>query len=247
MDIRESLDQLEANQVKEELASFLEDFSVPAFGSLPKREIELRVFELLRRLDILAQDASIYSLMTDLKVTRAKASQLIFDLEVRKHGNDTARLDEAIKAALIQTKFAKDGDYFVLEIENPLVLAHLRQRIKELGHISDTSFNTALVRAPVKAITDLMAELIANDQQAAIRQALIDAGAPEGMTFKGVLKGALGALGKKIAGQAGDAVAGAIVDRSADLLAPLLNGAIQQIQERWPDVFAAGGDPPQGN
>lgn len=225
-------------ELRAEVEHFLKDFMTPAFGSLPKREIELRVFDLMRNLGILQTEATIYSLMTDLMVTRTKASQLIFDLEIRRYGSDRHRLDELIKNALINTKFAKDGDYFVMEIENPLTLAHLRQRIREIGHFSDTSFNSALVRAPLDTVTDLMLNIIPDAQHEAVKRALIDAGAPD-RGVKAVIKGALKTLGSKIIGEAADQVAEGLVDNSANFLEPLVNAGIGQIRERWQGIFAA--------
>ena len=237
MTLRESIEAVDEDKLKTEVENFLQDFMTPAFGSLPKREIELRVFDLMRNLEILKADATIYSLMTDLKVTRSKASQLIFDLEIRKHGNDKAKLDGLIKQALIATRFAKDGDYFVMEIENPLTIAHMRQRVRELGHISDTSFNSSLVRAPLDAVTDLMLDIIPDAQHEEIKDALVAAGAPE-RGFKAVLKGALKKLGSKVIGEAADQVAEGIVENSAEFLAPILNAGAGQIRDRWERLFA---------
>lgn len=241
MDIGDALAEVGEEQLRTEIAGFLSDFMTPAFGSLPKREIELRVFDLMRSLGILKSEATIYGLMTDLMVTRAKASQLIFDLEIRRHGSDRARLDELVKQALIRTKFAKDGDYFVMEIENPLTLAHMRQKIRDIGHFSDTSFNSALVRAPVDTVTDLMLDIIPENQHQAIKGALVDAGAPDG-SVKAVIRGALKTLGRKVIGEAADQIAEGIVDNSANFLGPLVNAGIGQIQERWSALFVAEPD-----
>ena len=241
MDIEGALADVDEAELRAETAAFLQNFMTPAFGSLPKREIELGVFDLLRNLGILQTEATIYSLMTDLKVTRTKASQLIFDLEIRRHGSDRARLDDLVKQALIETKFAKDGDYFVMEIENPLTIAHMRQRIREVGHFSDTSFNSSLVRAPLSAVTDLMLSIIPDDQHQAIKAALVDAGAPDN-SVKAVVKGALKTLGSKVIGEAADQVAEGIVDRSADFLGPLVNAGIEQIRDRWSALYPADGN-----
>jgi hypothetical protein len=236
MDIERALSAVEDEVLRAEISRFLKDFMTPAFGSLPKREIDLRVFDLMRNLGILETEATIYSLMTDLMVTRTKASQLIFDLEIRRHGSDRGRLDELIKQALINTKFAKDGDYFVMEIENPLTLVHMRQRIREIGHFSDTSFNSALVRAPLDTVTDLILDIIPENQHLAIKGALVDAGAPD-RSVKAVIKGALKVLGSKVIGEAADQVAEGIVNNSADFLSPLLNSGIEEIRNRWCALF----------
>lgn len=238
MDIGQALENVSEDQLKSEIESFLSDFMAPAFGSLPKREIELRVFELMCSLGVLKSQATIYSLMTDLMVTRTKASQLLFDLEIRRHGSDQARLDELVKQALIHAKFAKDGDYFVMEIENPLTLAHMRQRVREIGHFSDTSFNSALVRAPLDTVTDLMLNIIPSDQHQEVKNALVDAGAPDS-SVKGVIRGALKTLGSKVIGEAADQIAEGIVDNSASFLEPIIDAEAGQIKKRWSALFAA--------
>lgn len=69
----------------------------------------------------------------------------------------------------------------------------------------------------------------------------MNAGAPDS-SVKGVIKGALKTLGKKVIGEAADQVAEGIVDNSADFLGPLVNASIGQIQERWGALFAADQD-----
>lgn len=238
MNVEDMLTGVGEDQLRSELAGFLSDFMTPAFGSLPKREIELRVFDLLRNLGVVKREATIYSLMTDLKVTRTKASQLLFDLEIRQHGSDQQKLDELIKKALINTRFAKDGDFFVMEVENPLTLAHMRQRIRNLGHFSDTSFNSALIRSPLDTVADLMLDIIPKDQHQAIKNALVEAGAPDS-SIKGVIKGALKTLGGKLIGEAADQAATGAVDSAEKFLGPLVNAMIDQICDQWKILFNA--------
>ena len=233
MDIRQVIEAADDGRIREHLIAFLTAFTQPAFGALTKREVELKVFELLRGIGAVDEKASIYSLMTDLRITRAKATQMLFDLEVRSHGGDAAKLDDAIREALRHTKFAKDGDYFVLEIERPLALAHLRQRIREAGHVSDTSFNVSIVRAPVSAIADLISKLVPKDQHSNIKQALVAAGAKDD-SFKGVLVQAFKGLGSKALGGVGDRVIEFAADRFLD---PILSAACGAISEQWKSVF----------
>ena len=78
MDIGKIIDDADEAEIRKAMKSFLSDFTRPAFGSLPKREIELIVFQMLRDIGVLRKDASLYDLMTDLRITRAKASGLMF-------------------------------------------------------------------------------------------------------------------------------------------------------------------------
>lgn len=229
MDIKRVIETADDALLRRQLVQFLTTFTKPAFGALPKREVELKVFELLRDIGAVDEKASIYSLMTDLRISRAKAMQMLFDLEVRAYGGDDAKLDDEIRVALMRTKFGKDGDYFVMEIESPLALAHLRQRMRDSGHVSDTSFNASIVRAPLDAVVDLMLELIPNERHEGIRTSLEKAGAPPG-NVKSVIRVALKELGRKCLGGAADT----LVDFAADkCIGPLLECAFDAITERW--------------
>ena len=232
MQINQSIDDAAEEVVREALKEFMQLFVRPAFGSIPKREIELAVFQILRRLSAVDENASLYDLMTDLRITRSKASQLLFDIEVRKLGDDVSPLDIQIEDTLINTRFAKDGDYFVLEIENPLLNAHLKEKIRRLNHISDTSFNSAIIRMPLDAVTDLMTSLVDDERLETVRLALIAAGAPD-TSIKGVLLAATKKLGSKVLGN----VADDLVDDASSFLTPIFRGALDGITGQWREVF----------
>ncbi|MEL6217826.1 MAG: hypothetical protein AAFR79_05085 [Pseudomonadota bacterium] len=235
MDITKTFEQIDPEFAKAKLCEFLVAFNTPAFGALPKREVEIRIFELMRDLGLIdPQGDSLYAIMTDLRITRAKTSQLVFDLDVRDFGGSKTALNERVREALVNTRFAKDGDYFVLEVENPLLLAHLRQEIRELGYFSDTSFNSALVRMPLEAAVALMERLIPKEHHDAIRRALVEAGAPEAPTLGGVLRSAMKTLGTKVLGD----VAGEVAKGASDYLGPVFDAAIAQITETWAGLFA---------
>lgn len=223
------------------LKNLIQQFCEPAFGALPKREIELSFFETMRDLGVIPKDASLYQLMSDLRITRSKANALVFDLDVRQMGDDKDKLDKEIQKALIGTRFAKDGDYFVLEIENPLVNAHLKEKIRKLNHISDTSFNSAIIRIPVEAVTDLITDMMSSDRQELVRKALVKAGAKDD-SFKGILKSSLTALGKKVLGKAADTLANDAVEFGSKLLEPVFNQDGSAITNAWEGLFKEQAD-----
>ncbi|MFO8586819.1 hypothetical protein SC699_15420 [Legionella pneumophila serogroup 1] len=206
-----------SEDTKEALIKFLIQITDPAFGIHNKSELEYLIFELMKNTGIFTDNTSLFSLMTELGITQTKASQLIYNYDVRKLEDDKI-LDEKIIHALINANFAKDGDYFVLDIESPLLRAYLKERLKEIGHVSDGSFSQTVVRMNLNAVSGIIEYYIPKNEQEKVKAELIKAGAPDG-SFKGVLKSSLKCLGSKVLGEGADALVANLPD--------MLNGLIK--------------------
>lgn len=231
MEIDTVIDGLDEAGAKAALKRLLGAYTAPAFGALPKREIDLLVFCEMSRLGVVPADASLYDLMTGMRVSRAKASQLLFEREVRSR--TPADLDVAVTNALGRVRFEKSGDIFSIEIEDPLLHAHLKERLRRLGHASDTSFNPSLVRMGLDAARDLIVDVMPEDRRKAVRKALIDAGAPDD-SVKGVVGRALKAIGSKVGSGATDMATEAAKDQVKLLLA----GAAPAIVTTFTTLFS---------
>lgn len=162
-----------------------------------------------------------YELVTKLRVTRTKARNLIYERELRRSKPED--LDERVKEILRKPLIDKAGKHFILEVENPLVLDHLRAKVQELGHISDGSFSPSIVKLSVSAFVALVEDGL-GDELTTVWKVLVDAGAPD-TSFKGIVNAAAAKFAKRVADDAGEAVIketsaffGALVDGSMDRL-----------------------------
>ncbi len=217
---------------KEVLDHFLIQYLNPAFGALPKQEVELLVLKLLVDLGAVDARPSIYELVSKLKVTRTKARRLIYDRELRSRTSE--ELDDDVRTVLRSPIIQKRGDLFALEIENPLLSDHLRAKLKALGHVSDGSFSPSLVTLTLDAMVALIDSQLSDAEKTVTQKALIAAGAPE-KTLKGVLKSALKKLGEKIADETG----GAVAEEVSDYIGPLLESSKSAITSAFKSVFAS--------
>ena len=217
---------------KEVLDRFLIQYLHPAFGALPKQEVELLVLKLLVDLGAVDARPSIYELVSKLKVTRTKARRLIYDRELRSRTSE--ELDDDVRTVLRSPIIQKRGDLFALEIENPLLSDHLRAKLKALGHVSDGSFSPSLVTLTLDAMVALIDSQLSDAEKTVTQKALIAAGAPE-KTLKGVLKSALKKLGEKIADETG----GAVAEEVSDYIGPLLESSKSAITSAFKSVFAS--------
>jgi hypothetical protein len=225
--------QAGSQKTKEALDAFLKAYMSPAFGALPKAEVELLVLRLLAEIGAVSERPSVYELVSGLKVTRSKARRLIYDQELRTRTSQ--ELDEDVRLLLRQPILQKRGDSFVLEIENPLLSDHIRAKLKQMGHVTDGSFSPSLVTLTVDAMVALIEAQLSESQKSETLDALIKAGAAD-KTLGGVLKSALRKLGAKIADESGQAVAGEV----AKYVGPLMDASKTAITATFKSVFTTG-------
>jgi hypothetical protein len=231
MDIHDHVKDINPATCKEVLTELLSGYLNPAFGALPSKEVELLILRALSQLRYVQQQPSLYELVSKLRVTRPKARNLIYAQELRSL--DPIELDERVRVELKRPLIQKQGELFVLEIENPLVIDHLRAKLKEIGYATDGSFSPSLVKITLDGLVALIEEYLDDAQQETVRQALVEAGAPD-KSLRGALKAALRELGKKVAQDAGEAVA----DQVADYLGPILDAVGGKIVKLAAGLFS---------
>ncbi len=231
MKIKNHILQTDPKLCQKILAELLESYLDPAFGTLPKKEVDLLMVQTMETLGYISKEPSLYELVTQLRVTRAKARNLIYDMELRRL--NTSELDERVKEALKHPLLQKQGELFVLEIENPLVIDHLRSTLQSLGYASDGSFSPSLVKITLSAVAALLEHYLTTAEQQRLQKILVKAGAPD-TSFQGVIKSTVKAIAKKIAKDSGDAM----VDKFSDYLSPMLEGATEQVAKRVKGVFS---------
>jgi hypothetical protein len=216
----DAIDALDETRAKEILKNILSHACVPAFGVLPQRELDLLLFKALRDAGMIDTSNSHYTLMTALKITKAKARNLVFDLEIRD-AQMAASLDDRAREALAKPRgFVKDGAYLAFGIENPVVQAHIRDKVNDLGHLTDASFDSAIVKIKPDAMGELVEALMNEDEKAAFSEAMIEAGYEQDESLSTALKEGLKHLGNKTIGETATMIGAGYIDDLADFLMP---------------------------
>ncbi len=235
MDLEEVFDQAGHERAAGALKEFLKEFLYPAFGALPKSEIELLVLGALEGMGAVSKEPGVYELVSKLRVTRTKARNLIYERELRKLS--PSELDSRVKNLLKRPIIQKSGDQFVLEVENPLISDHLRSKVQTLGHVSDGSFSPSIVKLPLDAVVALIELYIPENERASVKGALIAAGAPD-TSFRGVLKAVL----KKVAGKVASDTGEALLENASDYISPIVDGAVEGLTAKIAEVFLVEGE-----
>ena len=230
MTIKQSIAGLSDSERHQILEFILVEFCSPSFGSLPKKELELLVLEALVRIRYLDSDPSLYQLIQRLRVTKTKSRSLIYERDLRRL--DSAALDDLLKSAIQKPLIQKQGDLFCIEIENPLLIDHLRFRLGQLGFPADGSFSPSLVKLTLDAFNALVIDCIPRENHSLVKAALVDAGAADG-SLGGIIRGVLVRLGGRFADSAGEALG----ENVSEYLAPLFSGVGSEITSHISKLF----------
>lgn len=230
-EIINKLDELDSENVKKAFKELLQDYLNPAFGSISKRDFDILLFIELQKLGIFTKNPEIYEIVSELRVTRAKARNLLYESKLRQ--TSKTELDQELKEILKTPIFLKDNDKIGIEIDNPYLIDHLRAKLKQLNHITDGSFSPELVRLTTDAFVSLFESYMPEESKDEIKQAFVDIGAEPDTSLKGVLKGAFKKLGSKIADEAG----GQVAESVGEYLGPVISGSIDLMKNKFTDLF----------
>jgi len=230
MDISAIINKSSDKAAKDALRLFLQQFTSPAFGALPKNEVELLVLEVLAKLGAIESEPEVYELVSKLRVTRSKARRLIYERELRR--SSESDLDSKVKSLLKKPLVQKNGELYTLEVENPLVSDHLRARVQKLGFVSDGSFSPTIVKLGLDAISALVESYLSDKEKKQTRKVLIAAGAPD-TSLNGIFKATFKKIAGKVASQSGEA----LLDKASEYFGPIIDGSIDQISQKIEALF----------
>lgn len=153
--INEELNKNSDADLKRVFLELVDAYCNPSFGTMPKREFDILLFSKLCDLGVFPS-LDIYEIQSLLKVTQAKARNLVYERQLRSMTTKDldARLKDMLKTPILEV--GKGG--VKLDVDNPLLMDHLKHKLKELKHFSDGSFSKDIVVIKPAAYVDLYLE-----------------------------------------------------------------------------------------
>jgi len=213
----------ENKKVNEALGTFLKSYINPAFGVLPKSEIDILVLDVLEKLGAINKDPKIYDLVSKLKITRTKAKNLIYSRDLRRYDEDI--LEHKVKELLKNPIIENNGEKILFEVENSLISDHIKNKIQKLNHISDGSFSSNIISLNSNAMSKLMLSYLSEEDIVKLDKVFDKAGAPDGKTTNDNLKHSYKMLSNKIVSKTGDI----LMDKATYFFSSILTGQIDNI------------------
>lgn len=171
---------LEVNEevAKKVLAELLEQYRRPSFGSMSKRDVDNMMFKAMQDLGLININPQAYEVVQALHVTSSKARNLIYASALSREKEFD--VDKALIEALSKPRFLTGTDKMIgIDIDNPLLIDHLKYKLRSLGYVTDGSFNQDLVKMTPEAMSALYVEYVPENTRAALMGELVAAGVEE--------------------------------------------------------------------
>lgn len=200
---------------KEILNNFLDSYLTPAFGSLSKTEIDVLALYLLEKTGRITKDDDQYTLSTKLKISQAKVKNLLYNRDLRRYKDKETEMEMEKKTIdlLLNARYDKRNDgYFLIEIEDKLLLEYIKNKIRKLGYISDGSFSPSLIKLKAEAFAAIIESCIKDEGKDEILKELKEIDPSNEDSFKNILIDSLKMFAKKYVG-----------DESVDLTVRVFN------------------------
>ena len=146
--------------IKDLLSEFFEFYTTPAFGARSKSEIDLKVFELLGKCGWIDDDY--YNVSRKLKITPTRAKNLILNAKLRAESQlNTEEMYnhfwEKIKELGYKTD-SKNNSIIIFSLPDMLLREYLKFKLRSVGKIWGSSFNSELVRVSVDDFLDIVSD-----------------------------------------------------------------------------------------
>ena len=145
---------------KDLITEFFEFYTTPAFGARSKSEIDLKVFELLRDCGYIDDDY--YSVSRKLKITPTRAKNLILNAKLRAESQpNTEKMYNKFLGKIKELGYktdSKNNSIIIFSLPDMLLREYLKFKLRSVGKIWDSSFNSELVRVSVDDFLDIVSD-----------------------------------------------------------------------------------------
>jgi hypothetical protein len=195
----------EQSVLADSLSALLFALCNPSSGASKSIDSEIAVVTCLQSLGILNEKLDEYDLVFNLKITKTKARNLIYQKSLRESSGDTFNFDQPLVDLLCNTRIIREGKWYIIEVPNPFTLDLLKSKIRKLGFISDGSFSSSIAKIQLECLASLIESLIPEEDKNGLIRKL--KGYPiQGELLKGLICGSLIVLGNKLAGDTGQII-----------------------------------------
>lgn len=214
------------DDAKKVLAELLEQYRRPSFGSMSKRDVDNMMFKAMQDLGLIDVNPQAYEVVQALHVTSSKARNLIYASALSRE--QEFDVDDELKTALSHPRFLPGIDKMIgIDIDNPLLIDHLKYKLRDLGHITDGSFNQDMVKMTPEALAALYESYMPEQARVDLIDKLKELGIvkDEDATFKKAFKDFITTVRDKIYERGAEG----LIDKAIETMPKILAGTIKTV------------------
>ncbi len=226
------LNEENGGKYKEVLYKILGEYRSPSFGSMSKHDIDLLMFNALVSVGEIKENPTIYDVMKELKVTRSKARNLIYEYQLRKVEDDSqfkTQLYELLKKPLLSAT----SETVYLEVDNPYMIDYIRNELKNVGCVTDGSFHSELIKMSNEAFCKLYESVMEDEKKKDIENRLVALGVKPNTSLSAIMP----KLMMEVAKEAAKKVAGKVGEEIFSSCLVYLKDNSDKVKEKWKDWF----------
>ncbi len=131
---------------------FFQEYMLGGFGSKNKTDIEILVFNLLKKYSSLKDKTSQQDLSLALRIPLSKVSRLCYEANLR-YSNELS-FTESIKPILLEAHFNVENNRVRFAVEDKYLRLQLHAKMKEIHGFADSSFNSEVVSISITDFTE---------------------------------------------------------------------------------------------
>jgi len=229
-----AIKQATPEELADALALMLEAHASPVFGAAKAVEHEVAALRAMQRPGAISSDPDEYELVMSLRITRAKARALLYQAALRSRLSQ-ADINSSLRQLLSAPRVCKEGDKALIEVADPFLMDCLRQKVRQLGFISDGSFSGSLAKVSVPALAGLINALLSSEQKTNAQKMLRRRGV-RGDDLASRIVSIIGGLSRHAAGAAGEKFSIILGDKIADFFADGTNITFGWVQDHLPET-----------
>lgn len=166
-----SFDDGQKSKLIDEFVKFLKEYVEPSFGSMSKRDIDIKIFNMMRSIGIIKENPEQWDIIRELKLSSTRARNLIYNANMLREG-EFDKLDDLQKTVLISAPYLRDGNYISVQIDNPLLVDHIKSELKSKGYLQDGSFSPDIIRMKPEAFMYLYVKSLDEKRKEKLRNKL---------------------------------------------------------------------------
>ena len=204
--LNQLLESASPEKARQALGIIFSPHANPVFGASKSVEHEVAALNAMKLLGYLSDKPDEFELVEKLRVTKSKARSLLYQVALREVSSAVNEADE-LREILTNPRIAVDGDFYLIEVPQPLTMDRLRHRVRKLGFLVDGSFSGSVARIKRPALAALVETIVPEAERTASFEGLKRVGY-QGTDARSVIAAMLKKSGTKIAGEVGEEVIG---------------------------------------